>query len=506
MAVKFSSWGNHQFVIPTTGAPASGYKLKTYVAGSSTPVATYTTSAGDVSQGTTITLNSAGFPTTGQIWILEGTSIKIEFTDPSDVVLKTEDNISGVNDAVLSTSEWMNGPAPSFISTTSFSLVGDQTSTFHVGRRVKTTNSGGTIYSRISVTAYTTLTTVTVVNDSGVLDSGLSAVEYGILSATNFAIPKLTETNKRLIDLPGLADANTWTNTQILSGTLTMSGKSIREAQATIAAATTTDILGAAGNTILMTGNSPITITSFGTSTTAGAKFHVTSTGTGAHILTYNATSMILESADSITVSQGDSWWVEDLGSNNCRVHGYTRANGQPVAGYPASQGSSWTLVDAQTGGGEVTGMDGSFDQYVFVANGMRINTDAQAINLQVGDGTGYKTSGYQYHVGAMSAGSALYASYNSGSDTDIQIAGSMGNTSDEVMTFVLFIDNPASTTLKKLIHGTGCFLDNAGASIGITVTGNWNGGVTAITKVKVFPASGVIDSGKFYLYGIKKA
>src|SRR3990172_3572368 len=235
MAVKFAGWGNHQFVIPTTGAPASGYKLYTYVAGSSTLVTTYTTSAGSVSQSNPIILNSAGFPTTGQIWITEGTSVKIVFTDASDVVIKTEDNIPGLNDSVLlSADEWTDGPAPTFISTTSFSLVGDQTSTFHIGRRVKTTNSGGTIYSRISNSVFGALTTVTVVNDSGVLDSGLSAVEYGILSATNFAIPQLTAANKRLIDLPGLADANTWTNTQ------TMSGKSIREAQATIAAATTT--------------------------------------------------------------------------------------------------------------------------------------------------------------------------------------------------------------------------------------------------------------------------
>jgi len=114
----------------------------------------------------------------------------------------------------------------------------------------------------------------------------------------------------------------------IHSGTITMSGKSIREAQASIAAATTTDILGAAGNTILLTGASPITITSFGTSTQAGAKFHVTSTGAGEHVLTHNATSLILEGGANITVQQGDSWWVEDLGSNNCRVYGYTRAVG----------------------------------------------------------------------------------------------------------------------------------------------------------------------------------
>jgi hypothetical protein len=36
------------------------------------------------------------------------------------------------------------------------------------------------------------LTTITVVNDSGVLDSGLSAVSYGLLTATNSSVPYLT--------------------------------------------------------------------------------------------------------------------------------------------------------------------------------------------------------------------------------------------------------------------------------------------------------------------------
>ena len=220
MAVKFSSWGNHQFLIPTTGAPASGYKLYTYVAGSSTLVTTYTTFAGSVAQSNPIVLNSAGFPTTGQIWITEGSSVKIVFTDASDVVIKTEDNIPGVNDTTVTQDEWVSGPTPTFDSTTSFTLVGDQTSTFHVGRRVKTTNSGGTIYSRISVTAFTTLTTVTVVNDSGVLDSGLSAVSYGLISAVNPSVYDLLAVHLAGSELiTGVKNSETGVNYLAGSGT-----------------------------------------------------------------------------------------------------------------------------------------------------------------------------------------------------------------------------------------------------------------------------------------------
>lgn len=218
MAVKFAGWGNHQFVIPTTGAPASGYRLYTYVAGSSTLVTTFTTSAGDVAQSNPIVLNSAGFPTTGQIWITENTNIKIVFTDASDVIVKTEDNIPGINDLSLTVDQWTIGPTPTYINATKFTLVGDQTSAFHVGRRVKTTNSGGTVYSTITVSAYATLTTITVVNDASVLDAGLSAVSYAVLTAVNPSLPNLTVANKHLIDLPSLSGDNTFTGTNTFTG------------------------------------------------------------------------------------------------------------------------------------------------------------------------------------------------------------------------------------------------------------------------------------------------
>jgi hypothetical protein len=180
------------------------------------------------------------------------------------------------------------------------------------------------------------------------------------------------------VDLTGLVHKNgneTITGNKTFSGLITMTAKAILEAQVSIAAATTTDILGAAGNTILMTGNSPITITSLGTSRQAGAKYHVTSTGTGAHVLTYNATSMILESAANITVAQGDSWWVEDLGGNNARVYGYTRAAGNSLVGLTfmsqqITSSTTFTMPNAQVFAGIVGGGGGGGATYIAGAEG----------------------------------------------------------------------------------------------------------------------------------------
>jgi len=66
-------------------------------------------------------------------------------------------------------------------------LAGDQTTDFHVGRRIKCTVTAGAVYVTIAAVAFTSLTTITV--DPGSLDSGLSAVSLGIASAANTSVP-----------------------------------------------------------------------------------------------------------------------------------------------------------------------------------------------------------------------------------------------------------------------------------------------------------------------------
>lgn len=199
MAVKFSPWGNSQFV-DATGAPASGYKIYTYAAGSSTLQTSYTSSDGLTAQSNPIVLNSLGLPTVGQIWLTVGQNYKLVWTDSNDVVKKTEDNISGVNDSSVTIDQWVSsGLTPTYVSASQFTLAGDQISAFTVGRRLKFTVTAGTVYGRISVSAYAALTTITVVMDGAtVLDSGLSAVSYGLLTPTNNSFPSLIQAGSNI--------------------------------------------------------------------------------------------------------------------------------------------------------------------------------------------------------------------------------------------------------------------------------------------------------------------
>jgi hypothetical protein len=78
-----------------TGAVLTGGKLYTYLAGTTTPQATYTTNVGDVARTNPIVLNAAGrVPDSGEIWITS-TPYKFVLKDSNDVLIATYDNISG---------------------------------------------------------------------------------------------------------------------------------------------------------------------------------------------------------------------------------------------------------------------------------------------------------------------------------------------------------------------------------------------------------------------------
>ena len=71
MAVNLSPVGGvaAQF-FTNTGAVLTGGKLYTYLAGTTTPQATYTTSAGNVARTNPIVLDAAGrVPDGGEIWL-----------------------------------------------------------------------------------------------------------------------------------------------------------------------------------------------------------------------------------------------------------------------------------------------------------------------------------------------------------------------------------------------------------------------------------------------------
>lgn len=301
MAVKLAPVPRQQYV-DSSGNPYSGAKLFYYAAGTTTKQNTYTTSVGDVANTNPIVLDSSGRTPYG-VWLTEGVNYKVVLspstdTDPPASPIFTEDVITGINSEDTA-SQWVaSGSSPTYVSATQFTVAGDKTGTFLVDRRVKCTVTAGTVYGYISASAYTTLTTVTVVLDSGSLDSGLSAVEVGILTDTNSAIP-LTVAKRNA--------ANNYTNAQ-------------NEAKGSdVASAATINLTTATGNLVHVTGTTTITAITLASGAERTVVFD------GSLTLTHNATTLILPDAANIQTAAGDKAVFRGDGSGNTRCISYER-------------------------------------------------------------------------------------------------------------------------------------------------------------------------------------
>jgi hypothetical protein len=92
MAVLLSPIGNGFQFFTTTGLPLSGGFLYSYQAGSSTPLATYTDSTGNIANTNPIVLGTDGRPPY-EVWLTSGYSYKFVLATSTNVVIQTYDNI-----------------------------------------------------------------------------------------------------------------------------------------------------------------------------------------------------------------------------------------------------------------------------------------------------------------------------------------------------------------------------------------------------------------------------
>ena len=76
--------------LDASGNPLVGGKVYTYAAGTTTPLATFTTGAGTVANTNPVILDSRG---EANIWYSNGTSYKVALTDSADALIWTVDNI-----------------------------------------------------------------------------------------------------------------------------------------------------------------------------------------------------------------------------------------------------------------------------------------------------------------------------------------------------------------------------------------------------------------------------
>jgi hypothetical protein len=93
-------------IFDNIGNPLAGGKIYTYLAGTTTPIAVYTTEAANVAHPNPIILDSAGRVPTGEIWLKEGDAQYYKFvvSTSADIVQNTYDFVPGTyNSQILNT-------------------------------------------------------------------------------------------------------------------------------------------------------------------------------------------------------------------------------------------------------------------------------------------------------------------------------------------------------------------------------------------------------------------
>lgn len=445
-----------QFV-GTDGLPLVGYWLFFFVGGSvNTKAVTYTTSAGNVANPNPIQLNALG-EMPDEAYFVAGQTYKafLEPPDPANPSVPIDpptsgqtlgDFLPGINDVTATQSEWQAGPDATFINGTSFTVLGDQTSTFTPpstafgGRRVRLADASVTKYATISDASYngSSLTTVTVVNDGAALIGPISAVAVGLLAAANPSIP---------------------------------SGTSVG-AEQDIASAATTNIGQKGTENVRITGTTPIT--SFGVAP-AGTKR--TFRMAGILTITYNATSLITFSGANIITSVNGVGVAISLGSGNWYVASYAGAvndagavrviNGGMILA-AANATATFTAVESimETAIAGVSQKYGALSQALNLATvgagGMDIGAAPVSGNVsvfEIGKTDGTKS--------VMAVGKTYTATTTNTNNTLTLIASTAGSYPGDVVTGVGI---PVGTTIISLTPTSIVMSANATASAAVTI------------------------------------
>jgi hypothetical protein len=166
---------------------------------------------------------------------------------------------------------------------------------------------------------------------------------------------------------------------------------------------------------------------------------------------------------------------------------------------------STVTISNSATADVETT-FNSTYDTYMIVAKIVTTTAANPTLNCRLKVGGSYVTASYAYHVDASHSNSATYSGIAASSASEIVMTNVIASDAAYPIEFVMYVQNPTSTTESKSLFWTGRYRCNTGGrqekSFG---QGVYNGSTDALTGVRFFTSTNNLVSGYIRLYGITK-
>jgi len=157
------------------------------------------------------------------------------------------------------------------------------------------------------------------------------------------------------------------------------------------------------------------------------------------------------------------------------------------------------------------SGIDSTYDEYVFVLTDIHPSTDTAKLYLKGstngGSSWGVTTTNTLFYAYQAENDSGGGLSYDSGDDTaqavrDFTLSRSSGNDSDQSCAGIVHIYSPSDTTHVKHVQYTMSDSHSSDYENHVFGAGYWNT-TSAIDAVQFLFNNGNVDTGNIYMFGV---
>ena len=210
-----------------------------------------------------------------------------------------------------------------------------------------------------------------------------------------------------------------------------------------------------------------------------------------------NGASLILPGGANITTAAGDTMRVIGEASSVVRVVSYVRAAS-------GSDGLLSTTTASAAATADIVLPAGYRNYEVVYDTAVSVNNAVLYARVSTDGGSTYKAGASDYYWGRnviLGGGAPSNTAQGDAADDAIELYNGIENGSDESAAGSVFIHNPASTAIKKIIRFESAMFSATPNMHSILGVGAYITGNDAINAIRFLPDSGTI-TGTFKLYG----